>query len=93
MGAVILDGAEIGEQSLIGAKTLVTQGMKIPPGSLVFGSPGKVVRQLNVEERSSLKRWAEKYVENARFYREHGVGTEDSAPVRREAPAVPENAQ
>ena len=47
MGAVILDGAVIGRQSLIGAKSLVTQGMKIPPGSLVLGAPAKVVRRLS----------------------------------------------
>ena len=46
MGAVILDGAVIGKQSLIGARALVTQGMKIPPGSLVLGAPAKVVRKL-----------------------------------------------
>ena len=47
MGAVILDGAVIGKQSIIGAKALVTQGMKIPPGSLVLGAPAKVVAQIN----------------------------------------------
>src|SRR6478736_2235290 len=39
MGATVLDGAEIGEQCLIGANALVKQGMKVPPGSLVLGSP------------------------------------------------------
>ncbi len=74
MGAVILDGAEIGEQSLIGAKALVTQAMKVPPGSLVLGSPAKVVRQLSSSERVGLRQWAEKYVANAGFYAEHGLG-------------------
>ncbi len=46
MGAVILDGAVVGKQSIIGAKALVTQGTKIPPGSLVLGAPAKVVRKL-----------------------------------------------
>src|SRR6266700_1857325 len=41
MGSTILDGAVIGEQSLIGANALVTQGIKVPPGSLVLGSPAK----------------------------------------------------
>ena len=44
MGAIILDGAEIGARSIIGAGTLVTGGTKIPPGSLVVGSPGRVRR-------------------------------------------------
>lgn len=74
MGAVILDGAEIGEQCLIGAKALVTQGMKVPAGSLVLGSPGKVVRPLSSFERAGLRHWAEKYVTNAGFYAEHGLG-------------------
>jgi gamma-carbonic anhydrase len=73
MGAVILDGAEIGEQSLIGAKSLVTGGTKIPPGSLVLGSPAKVVRILDMDERLSLKGWADKYVANAQFYLQNKI--------------------
>lgn len=71
MGAIILDGAEIGLQSLIGAGALVTGGMKVPPGSLVLGSPARIVRSLAEEERQGLKHWAEKYVENAEFRLEH----------------------
>lgn len=68
MGSTILDGAVVGRQSLIGANALVTQGMKIPPGSLVLGSPAKVVRQLTPKERASLNRMAEKYVALAGYY-------------------------
>ncbi|MEO5722440.1 MAG: gamma carbonic anhydrase family protein [Chthoniobacterales bacterium] len=75
MGAIILDGAEIGARSLIGANALITAGTKIPPGSLVLGSPGKVVRQLSREEQGANKRWALKYVENAKYFREHYAGT------------------
>lgn len=67
MGAIVLDGAVIGEQCLIGARSLVTQGSHIPAGSLVLGSPAKIVRALTAEERSQLKSWAEKYVENAAY--------------------------
>ena len=67
MGAVILDGAVIGKQSIIGAKALVTGGTKIPPGSLVLGAPAKVVRKLSKEERAGLKWWAEKYVDNGAY--------------------------
>ena len=74
MGAVILDGAVIGKQSIIGAKALVTQGTKIPPGSLVLGAPAKVVRQLSPEERSGLKWWAQKYVDNGAYCLKHGIG-------------------
>jgi carbonic anhydrase/acetyltransferase-like protein (isoleucine patch superfamily) len=68
MGSTILDGAVIGKQSLIGANALVTQGTEIPPGSLVLGSPARVVRRLTMEERGSLKRMAEKYVALAGYY-------------------------
>ena len=73
MGAVILDGAVIGKQSLIGAKALVTQGTKIPPGSLVLGAPAKVVRKLTKEERAGLKWWAQKYVDNGAYCLKHGI--------------------
>jgi carbonic anhydrase/acetyltransferase-like protein (isoleucine patch superfamily) len=67
MGAVILDGAEIGRQCLVGAKALVTQGTKIPDGSLVVGAPAKVKRALTNLERAELKLSAVKYAENAAY--------------------------
>ncbi len=73
MGAVILDGAVIGKQSIIGAKALVTQGMKIPPGSLVLGAPAKIVRKLSPKERTGLKWWAEKYVDNSAYCLKHKI--------------------
>lgn len=74
MGAIILDGAEIGARSIIGAGALVTKGTKIPPGSLVLGSPAKVIRQLTLDEQQGLKQWAEKYVEVSRIYLQRGIG-------------------
>ena len=74
MGATILDGAEIGAQCLIGANALVTPGTRIPPGSMVLGSPGKVVRALSDSERAGLKYWADKYVANAAYHLEHRIG-------------------
>ena len=73
MGAIILDGAEIGARSIIGAGALVTGGKKIPPGSLVLGSPAKVVRTLSPEEQAGIRVWAEKYVALARAYRARAV--------------------
>jgi carbonic anhydrase/acetyltransferase-like protein (isoleucine patch superfamily) len=67
MGAVILDGA------VIGKKALVTQGTKIPPGSLVLGAPAKVVRALTKAERAGLKWWAQKYVDNAAYCLKHKI--------------------
>lgn len=68
MGAVILDGAVIGERSIIGAKALVTGGMQIPPGSLVLGSPARVVKTLDLSAQREIKTWAEKYVRVSRQY-------------------------
>ncbi len=68
MGATILDGAEIGAQSLIGANALVPRGFRAPPGSLILGVPARVVRALSLEERTKLKGWAEKYVATAAHY-------------------------
>jgi len=73
MGAVVLDGAIIGRQSLIGANALVKQGMKVPPGSLVLGAPAKVVRRLTPEERAGLKYWATKYVANGAYCLKRGI--------------------
>jgi carbonic anhydrase/acetyltransferase-like protein (isoleucine patch superfamily) len=73
MGACVLDGAVIGRQCLIGAKALVTPGTRIPDGSMVLGSPGKVVRVFSEEERGQLKTWAEKYVHNAAYCLKNGI--------------------
>lgn len=62
MGATVLDGAVIGHHSIIGANALVTQGTVIPPGSMAFGSPAKVVKSLTEEQQAGLRKWAEKYV-------------------------------
>ena len=78
MGSTILDGVEIGARSIIGANALVTQGMKIPPGSLVLGSPAKVRRALDHEEQAGVRSWAEKYVLVSRAYlarQQPGKGT------------------
>jgi carbonic anhydrase/acetyltransferase-like protein (isoleucine patch superfamily) len=70
MGSVILDDVEVGARSIIGANALVTIGTKIPPGSLVLGSPAKIRRQLSLDEQKDISRWAWSYVETAKQYRE-----------------------
>lgn len=70
MGAIVLDGAEIGARSILGAGALVTGGKVIPPGSLVLGSPARVVRALTLDEQAGIRVWAEKYVALSRAYRE-----------------------
>ena len=69
MHATILDGAVIGARSIVGANSLVTKGTQVPPGSLVMGSPAKVVRALTADEQAALPGWAEKYVKVAAHHR------------------------
>ena len=69
MQATILDGAVVGAQSIVGAGALVTKGTKIPEGSLVLGSPARVVRALSEDERAGLKGMAEKYVTVSREHK------------------------
>ena len=60
--------AEIGEECIIGAHTLVPKGMKIPPRSLVIGTPGKVMRSLTDDEIESLSASARGYQELGATY-------------------------
>jgi gamma-carbonic anhydrase len=68
MGSIILDGAHIGTRSIIGANATVKQGMEVPPGSLVLGTPAKVVRTLSEAEQDEIKMWALRYVRLSREY-------------------------
>jgi gamma-carbonic anhydrase len=81
MGAVVLDGAVVGRQSLIGAGALVKQWMVIPPGSLVVGSPAKLVRKLTLKERRGLRRLAMKYVDNAAYCLKNEINVGRPLPV------------
>jgi len=69
IGAVILNGAVIGANCLIGAKALIPEGKKIPDNSLVMGSPGKIVRELEERHVARLRKGAEHYVANWQRYR------------------------
>lgn len=69
MHATVLSGAVVGRGSIVGANALVTENARIPPGSLVLGVPGKVVRALTPEEIDRLRRQADGYVQRARAYR------------------------
>ena len=69
MGATILNGARIGRGCLIGACALITEGKVIPDGSLVMGSPGRVVRELDDEARARLLKSAAGYRANALRFR------------------------
>jgi carbonic anhydrase/acetyltransferase-like protein (isoleucine patch superfamily) len=68
IGAVVLNRARIGRGSLIGARALVTEGMIVPPGSLVLGIPG-TIRPLRPEQLERIRRTAHNYVELGAAYR------------------------
>ena len=70
MGAIVMDGAVIGSRSIVAAGSLVTKGFQAPEGSLVMGSPAKVVRSLSAEEQGGLRHWAEKYIQVASEHRD-----------------------
>ena len=73
MGATILDGAVIGSDCIIGAGALVTGKMNAPDGSMILGSPAKVVRELTEKERASLLANAELYYQKSLEYRAHAA--------------------
>jgi carbonic anhydrase/acetyltransferase-like protein (isoleucine patch superfamily) len=68
MGAIIMDGSEVGGQSIVGAGSLVTPNTKIPPKSLVLGSPAKVKRELTDEEIRGIRESAANYVGDIETY-------------------------
>lgn len=68
INAVVLNGARIGKHCIIGANALIAEGKEIPDGSLVVGSPGKVVRELTEQQKKLLEASAAHYVQNARRY-------------------------
>ncbi|MDR7149113.1 carbonic anhydrase/acetyltransferase-like protein (isoleucine patch superfamily) [Hydrogenophaga palleronii] len=69
IGATVLNGSVIGKNCLVGAGSLVTEGKTFPDGSMIMGSPAKVVKTLTPEQIEGLRRSAQHYVENAQRYR------------------------
>lgn len=68
MGAIILNDAVIEDDCIIGAGALITQGKVIPKGSMVLGSPGKVIREITEEEKKSIMKNALHYAKQDMFY-------------------------
>ncbi len=68
--SVILNGAKVGRNCLIGANSLITEGKVIPEGSMVLGSPGRIVRQLTPEEIAGVNRIAASYSARYKRYRQ-----------------------
>ena len=69
MNAVVLNGAKIGKNCLVGANALVTENMIIPDGSLVLGSPAKVIKQLDKKNQVELAKGATHYIQNSLRYK------------------------
>jgi len=68
IGAVILNGAKIGKNCLVGAGALVTEGKEFPDGSMILGSPAKVVKALETTQMQKIEDIAGRYVENSQRY-------------------------
>ena len=73
-GAVINDGAELGEYSIIAAGAVVLENVKIPPHSLVVGVPANVKAPTRERHIERIKQTAKEYVEKARLYLQSGLG-------------------
>lgn len=71
MGAILLNRVIVGRGSIIGAGALCTEGMEVPPNSLVLGVPGRVVRETIDEEHARIRWTVESYLE---LQREHRMG-------------------
>lgn len=67
MGALVLNHARIGAGSLVAARALVTEGMVVPPGSIVMGIPGKI-KPLREDQLARIRRHAQNYVELKQHY-------------------------
>jgi carbonic anhydrase/acetyltransferase-like protein (isoleucine patch superfamily) len=68
MGAVVLNGARVGEECLVGAGTLIPEGKDIPARSVVLGSPGKVVREVNERDLAIMRGGVLTYIERWQAY-------------------------
>ena len=68
IGAVVLNGAKIGKACIVGAGALVTEGKEFPDGSMILGSPAKVVRALSQTQQDALRMSAVHYIENAKRF-------------------------
>jgi carbonic anhydrase/acetyltransferase-like protein (isoleucine patch superfamily) len=70
MGAIAMNGAVIGERSILGAGTVITEATRIPPDSVVLGVPGKVVKQTSAVQQQYIIENARSYIELAKRYRD-----------------------
>jgi carbonic anhydrase/acetyltransferase-like protein (isoleucine patch superfamily) len=71
MGAILLNGVEVGEDSIVAAGSLLAEETRVPPRSLIMGSPGKVRRALTDAEVASIRDYADRYVGYRLDYMQH----------------------
>lgn len=69
IGAIVLNGAKIGKNCLVGAGALVTEGKEFPDGSMIIGSPARVVKPLTAEQMQGLRQSAQHYIDNAHRFK------------------------
>lgn len=74
MGSIIMNNARIGEGSIVAAGALIPEGMVIPPNSLVAGLPGKVRRTLDEEDRKTILRYAQNYLDYVAIWKNEPLG-------------------
>jgi carbonic anhydrase/acetyltransferase-like protein (isoleucine patch superfamily) len=70
IGATLMNGSAVGKECIVGAHSLVTEGKQFPDGVVIMGSPAKVVRELNDDDRARLRANAERYVQRAKRYQQ-----------------------
>ena len=68
IGATLMNGSVVGKECIVGAHSLITEGKQFPDGVVIMGSPAKVVRELNDEDRTKLRANADRYVQRAARY-------------------------
>lgn len=77
MGSLILDNVEIGENAFIGAGSLLSPGTVIPPNTMAFGRPAKVIRDLTQKDFDEMKRIRNSYTDKGHYYKhETDFGTD-----------------
>jgi len=79
MGSTLLNGCEIGDESIVGANSLVTQGKTFPPHSLIMGSPAKAVREVTDADLAPRAELRDRYLRRSQAYTEQGLGVDLSA--------------
>ena len=70
MNSTLLEGSELGSNSIVVAGSVVLEGEKTPPGVLLVGAPAKPVGNLDDSDLAAIKHAAGAYVELVKLYKE-----------------------